>query len=59
MSKNVNVNPDHYKTAGRERQGENVDHAANRREMRLAELVKARNRVKARTPGQKAPAKKA
>jgi hypothetical protein len=24
MSKNINVNPDHYKTAGRERQGEDV-----------------------------------
>jgi hypothetical protein len=24
MSKNINVNPDHYKTAGRERQGENI-----------------------------------
>ncbi|HVR44017.1 MAG TPA: hypothetical protein VMS56_11315 [Thermoanaerobaculia bacterium] len=24
MSKNINVNPDHYKTAGRERQGEDI-----------------------------------
>jgi hypothetical protein len=24
MSKRINVNPDHYKTAGRERQGEDV-----------------------------------
>jgi hypothetical protein len=24
MSKKINVNPDHYKTAGRERQGEDV-----------------------------------
>jgi hypothetical protein len=55
MSKNVNVNPDHYKTGGRERQGEEVDHEANRRQLRLAELVKARNRAKARTPARTAP----
>ena len=24
MSKNINVNPDHYKTAGRGRQGEDI-----------------------------------
>ena len=24
MSKNINVNPDHYKVAGRERQGEGI-----------------------------------
>lgn len=24
MSKNINVNPDHYKGAGRERQGEDI-----------------------------------
>jgi len=32
MSKHSNVNPDHYKTAGRERQGENVIHEVERRE---------------------------
>jgi hypothetical protein len=26
MSKRINVNPDHYKVAGRERQGENIIH---------------------------------
>ena len=31
MSKHSNVNPDHYKGAGRERQGENVDHSTERR----------------------------
>ncbi len=36
MSKRINVNPDHYKVAGRERQGENVDHPTERR--RLASL---------------------
>lgn len=28
MSKHINVNPDHYKVAGRERQGEEVVHQA-------------------------------
>jgi hypothetical protein len=32
MSKRNNVNPDHYKAAGRERQGENVIHEVERRE---------------------------
>ena len=60
MSKNVNVNPDHYKVRGRERQGEDVIHEDQRRQLRLAELVKARNRAKARTAASKAPpAKKA
>jgi hypothetical protein len=36
MSRNINVNPDHYKVAGRERQGENVIHEVERREARRA-----------------------
>jgi len=31
MSKKNNVNPDHYKTAGRERQGEDIVHYAYKR----------------------------
>ena len=31
MSKNINVNPDHYKVAGRERPGEDVVHSEQRR----------------------------
>jgi hypothetical protein len=31
MSKNINVNPDHYKVAGRERPGEDVIHSEERR----------------------------
>ena len=31
MSKHINVNPDHYKVAGRERQGENVVHSVEKR----------------------------
>jgi hypothetical protein len=34
MSTHNNVNPDHYKVAGRERQGENVVHEVERREAR-------------------------
>ena len=30
MSKNINVNPDHYKVAGRERQGEDIVHEDQR-----------------------------
>jgi hypothetical protein len=31
MSKHINVNPDHYKVAGRQRQGENVVHHIEKR----------------------------
>jgi hypothetical protein len=34
MSKNINVNPDHYKVAGRERQGEQVIHEVEKREIK-------------------------
>ena len=49
MSKNINVSPDHYKVAGRERQGENIPHnvvrqqarsKASPQELRAAERVK-------------------
>jgi hypothetical protein len=30
MSKRINVNPDHYKVAGRERQGEDIVHREQR-----------------------------
>jgi len=39
MSKKNNVNPGQYKVAGRERQGEEVDHAAQK--ARLAESLPA------------------
>jgi hypothetical protein len=32
MSKKNNINPDHYKTAGRERQGEDILHDAYKRQ---------------------------
>jgi hypothetical protein len=34
MSKNINVNPDHYKVAGRGRQGEDVVHEVEKREIK-------------------------
>ena len=42
MSKQNNVNPDHYKVAGRERQGENVIHEVERREARRTRQGKGR-----------------
>lgn len=34
MSKRINVNPDHYKTAGRERQGENLTQQIDKQQFR-------------------------
>lgn len=39
MGKKSNVNPDHYKTAGRERQGEDTAHEQNRQEYAQAKAV--------------------
>ena len=47
MSKNINVNPDHYKVAGRERQGENVVHEVEKR------AITRLRRDEKRTSGQK------
>lgn len=49
MSKKINVNPDHYKVAGRERQGENIVHEEHRE--RLA-TRKREERGKIRIPNQ-------
>jgi peptide chain release factor subunit 1 len=43
MSKKINVNPDHYKVAGRERQGEDVVHEIEKREVKR--LRRAEKRV--------------
>jgi hypothetical protein len=46
MSKKNNVNPDHYKTAGRERQGEDIVHDSYKRwyaQSRSAADAHARN----------------
>jgi hypothetical protein len=50
MSKNINVNPDHYKVAGRERQGEDILHEDAREELARAE--KRRGRQAPRIPNQ-------
>jgi hypothetical protein len=47
MSKNINVNPDHYKVAGRERPGEDVNHQQNKRELAMQEKALGRQRQKA------------
>jgi hypothetical protein len=44
MSKHSNVNPDHYKTAGRERQGEDVVHEIERREAKRLRQGEGRTR---------------
>jgi hypothetical protein len=42
MSKHTNVNPDHYKSAGRERQGDDVVHEVERREAKRLESERRR-----------------
>jgi hypothetical protein len=38
MSKKNNVNPDHYKTAGRTRQGEEIVQSIHKRKLREAQI---------------------
>jgi hypothetical protein len=45
MSKHTNVNPDHYKVAGRERQGEDVIHEIERREAKRLRQEARRSRT--------------
>jgi hypothetical protein len=52
MSRRINVNPDHYKVAGRERQGENIIHQVERRE---ADRLRRNDRSSRTSP--KAPRK--
>jgi hypothetical protein len=52
MSRRINVNPDHYKVAGRERQGENIVHEVERRE-----ATRLRRNDRRATSGPKAPRK--
>jgi hypothetical protein len=51
MSKNINVNPDHYKVAGRERQGEEVVHDVEKREVRRLRNDETRLREQDRPQG--------
>jgi hypothetical protein len=50
MSKHTNVNPDHYKVAGRERQGEDVVHEVERREAKRLESEQRRANAKSGHP---------
>jgi hypothetical protein len=58
MSKKINVNPDHYKTKGRERQGEDVVVAREKQALAraLATGGGGRGRGKAAQPDVKGPA---
>ena len=44
MSKNINVNPDHYKVAGREHPGEGIHYEQNKRELAMEEKSIARQK---------------
>jgi hypothetical protein len=50
MSRHSNVNPDHYKSAGRERQGEDVVHEVERREAKRLESEQRRTDAKTGRP---------
>lgn len=54
MSKHINVNPDHYKVAGRERPGEDIQHERSKRELAMEE--KALERQRDRRTGKNVPA---
>jgi hypothetical protein len=57
MSKNINVNPGQYKTSGRERQGEDVNHEQEK--ARATRLQALRSRGRRRRPSApSAPPKK-
>jgi len=52
MSKHINVNPDHYKTAGRERPGKDVLVEQEKRDLaRSKKRAHATKRAAARPPG--------
>jgi hypothetical protein len=56
MSKNINVNPDHYKVAGREHPGEGIHHERNKRELAMREkaLERQKRNAKTKKPGARA-----
>jgi len=53
MNKKINVDPDHYKVAGRERQGEDVVHEVERRE--ITRRRRDEKRIPATEPSPRAP----
>jgi hypothetical protein len=54
MSKHINVNPDHYKVAGRERPGEDIDHRQNKRELAMENKALKRQRGRTAATGTRA-----
>jgi hypothetical protein len=48
MSKNINVHPDHYKLAGRERQGENIVQSTERQVLEQQHALNERWQAKER-----------
>jgi hypothetical protein len=56
MSKNINVNPDHYKVAGRERQGEDVIHRTQRQSVGQQHGERERWQAKQRKAAARKPA---
>jgi hypothetical protein len=46
MSRNINVNPDHYKVAGRERQGEAINQELQRQQFAEQQAANARWQAK-------------
>jgi hypothetical protein len=56
VSKRINVNPDHYKVAGRQRPGEDIVHEQHKRELAMRE--KTRERQRARPTGKGRPKKR-
>jgi hypothetical protein len=50
MSRHNNVNPDHYKVAGREHPGEGVPHEQNKREAKMQEKALERQKKKSPSP---------
>lgn len=49
MSRNINVNPGHYKTAGRERQGESIVHEVEKQKASLMKQKPRKKQAKRRT----------
>lgn len=53
MSRNDNVNPDHYKIAGRDRQGEDILHDRSKRELAMEQKALERQRRRPAPPRKK------
>lgn len=58
MTKNINVNPDHYKVGGRERQGEDVLQREQRRALTQQRTEMERWQGKGKPPAKRRAKKK-